>query len=165
MQKTEQRILRILAVLLGLTLISFWMLSGLYAKYVTGSQGEDSARVAAFRITDANDIQETYVLNPSLSADEAKKVTVTIENASEAALRYTFSFETEGNLPLQITGSGPEGVMLTQEEQVWTTERPAGSGAEESYTFTLSMSNEEQNYQYAGGVESIRLTVRTEQID
>lgn len=165
--KSENKLPQILLLLCSLTLFSFWMLSHLYARYTTQMTGQDSARVAAFHVKDGNDLQETYVLDPSITDGDAQKITVTVENNSEVAVRYTFSFEADGNLPLEITAGAPEGITLQKEmaQNVWTVEKEAAVKWDETYTFTLSMEKEEENYRYSGGVESIRLTVKAEQID
>jgi len=167
-EKAEIRFVQLVMLLLALTLVSFWMLGNLYARYATQASGSDSARVAAFQITDSNDVAETYQIYPSMTGEEQQKVAVQIQNSSEVAVRYTFSFDTDGNLPLVITGNSPEGTTLTKAtdtENSWTIEKAAGSGWNETYTFALSLDNTSENYQYAGGVESMTLTVLAEQID
>lgn len=189
-EKIENRMMQLLLVLITLTLFSFWMLGNMYAKYVTKSEGTDSARVAAFVIEDTNNLKQTYELNPSMTGTDEQKVQVTIKNSSEVAVRYTFSFITDGNLPIQIAGNrksngsndensdgnsngsetsiggsaatkGTDGVNAN----TWTVEKTAGTSWDETYTFTLSIENTNESYQYAGGVESIQLTVKAEQID
>ena len=163
----ENRLLQIVLILLALTLISFWLLSNMYARYVTQSEGSDSARVAQFQIGNENHLNETYVLNPMMSGGEDQKVTVRITNDSEVAVRYTFTFKTDGNLPLAITGSGPSGTTLqkTDGKNVWTIDKAPATKCDEVYTFNLSLENNDESYQYAGGVEKIQLTVQAEQID
>ena len=163
----ETAMLRMLLLLCTLTLFSFWMLGNLYAKYAVGASGTDSARTAVFEISDDNNLRETYVLNPAMTGTDEQKVQITVKNSSEVAVRYTFSFETEGNLPLEITASAPEGVSIQKDASSWkwVVEKEAGSQWNESYHFVLSLEDAEDNYQYAGGVESIQLTVTSEQID
>ena len=157
--------LQILFLLLAATMFSCWMLGGLYAKYVTTANSADSARVAAFSVKDGNTMEKTYLLTPSANGGDS--FAVEMENNSEVAIRYTFSIEKEGNLPLNITANGPAGTVLSKEENAdcWTVEKKAGEGQNETYTFTLSIENTEESYQYAGGVEQIQLTVKAEQID
>lgn len=163
----ENRLLQIVLILLALTLISFWLLSNMYARYVTQSEGSDSARVAQFQIENKNNLKETYVLNPMMSGSADQKITVGITNDSEVAVKYTFTFKTDGNLPLTITGSGPSETTLQKKdgENVWTIDKSPATQWDEVYTFNLSLENDEESYQYAGGVEKIQLTVQAEQID
>lgn len=166
MKKNGKRMQRLCGILASLTLLSFSGLGSLYARYVTEATGVDSARVAAFQITEQDDLAETYVLYPELDGEAKQEIRVTMENKSETAVRYLFSIETEGSLPLQIEAGGPEGaVPEKQEENCWMVERPAGPGEAEKYLFLLSLPDEADNYRYAGGVESLRLTIRAEQTD
>lgn len=164
-EQAETFLARFLLGLVVLTLFSFWLLGNLYAKYATQAEGGDSARVASFQVEDSNDLEETYVLEPALTAAESSVINVTVKNSSEVAVRYTFSFETDGNFPLVITGDGPNLQADAEESQTWIADKTAGSTWDEAYTFTLSLKDEEDNYQYAGGVESIQLTVTAAQID
>lgn len=166
-ERYENRIWQILLILLALTMFSFWMLGGLYARYVTGAEGEDSARVASFQVNDSNTLQKTYELNPMTINSANRQFTVKITNNSETAVRYTFSVEKNGNLPLNIAVNGPNHTTLSKDEtaDVWRVDKAAGKYQDEPYTFTLSLDDTDENYQYAGGVESIVLTVKAEQID
>lgn len=55
-------VMRIFSILFCLTLISMWMTANMYARYTTEANGEDSARVAKFYISDTNDLQKTYAV-------------------------------------------------------------------------------------------------------
>ena len=53
--------LRLAGILFCLTLVSFYMVSGLFAKYMTRGQGSDSARVIKFgdiTLTETGDFYE-----------------------------------------------------------------------------------------------------------
>lgn len=165
-EKFQTVISRTLLILLAFTIYSFWMLGGLYARYVTKAEGGDNARVAYFQIADSNTLQKTYKLVPMSTDNQEQAFTVNMSNNSETAVRYTFSIEKEGNLPLNITAQN-NGNVLTKDtvSDVWSVERAAGKSGDEEYKFTLSLDNTEENYRYSGGVESIRLTVKAEQID
>ncbi len=168
-ERRQQTVLKLLIVLMTMTIVSFWMLGNLYAKYVTQGSGADSARVAVFQISDSDDLNASYEINPSLTGEKQQKIEIKVTNSSEVALRYSFSFDMDGNLPVEIEGAAPDGITMTKKtaENTWTADRAAVSGnaVQETYTFTLSLDNTEENYQYAGGVERLRLHVRAEQID
>lgn len=165
--KFENRIVKMALLLLTLTMLSFSLLGNLYARYVTQAEGEDSARVASFQADDSNTLQKSYELSPMTVNSDQQKFTVKMTSNSEVAVRYRFSITKEGNLPLTITAAGPEGTALSPETvgDVWIVDKAAGKYQEEPYTFTLSLENTEESYRYAGGVESIVLTVDVEQID
>ena len=163
----DNRLMQVLILLLSLTLLSLWMLTNLYAKYVTQAEGSDSARVAKFHIDASDNFKETYELNPSMTDQAEQQIQVEITNDSEVATQYTFSFEMDGNVPFEITGKAPENVTLTKQENKdqWTVEKEPTKNQTETYTFTVKIKNIEENYQYAGGVGSIKLTVSADQID
>lgn len=166
-EKYENRLMQAVILLLGLTLLSLWMLSNMYAKYASQGSGFDSGRVAQFHVSSENNMKETYQLNPEMTDQDLQKVTVLITNDSEVAVKYTFKFESEGNLPLAVTGQAPGGLLLAQSESgdQFTIQKAAGEELSEVYTFTIAIKNTEESYQYAGGVGSIKMTVTAEQID
>lgn len=165
-QRYDNRLMQVLILLLSLTLLSLWMLTNLYAKYVSQGEGSDSARVAQFHINASDNFRETYELAPSLLDNDSQKVNIQITNKSEVATKYTFTFEMDGNIPLEITSAGPEGVTITKEEKnQWTVEKPPTNIQNEQYTFTIKIKNTEENYQYAGGIGSVKMTVSADQID
>lgn len=162
-EQLENRIIQILLILLALTMLSFWMLGNLYAKYATSSENSDQARVARFSVLDTNDMQETYEIHPSLTGSQVQQIKIRVTSSSDVAVRYTFSIDLDGNLPIRINGE--DGLEKQSNANIWTTEKTAGASGDETYTFTMSLENEADSYQYAGGVESIVLTVKAEQID
>lgn len=167
-EKFEKRLLQLLLVLCAMAVVSFWMLGNLYAKYVTQAGSSSSASVGVFDIEDSNDLKETYVLNPSMTDTEDQTVTITMKNNSDVAARYTFSFATDGNLPLVITAKAPDGVDIKRASDgsnTWTVDKAAGQKLEENYQFVLALDDTAESYKYAGGVGSIQLTVTAEQIE
>lgn len=156
----------ILSVLLCLTLISFWMLGNLYAKYTSQGAGEDSARVAVFSITDSNTLTKDFAI--ALDGVTTRDIQVTIHNKSEVAVRYKMEFTSDGNLPLKITASAANGDTITKDENgemIWTVDKAADGNRSTSdeYTFTVQLSD--ADYTNAGGVANLTLAVTAEQID
>lgn len=78
--KNKNIFLRLAFVLFFLTLISIWMLSGIYAKYCKITHASDKAGVASFSVAAAG---ETKNLK-GLSADYK----IALENKSETAVKY-----------------------------------------------------------------------------
>lgn len=81
--------IRAAAVLLCLTLFSFRLTSGLYARYITNDDASDSARVASF---------DVKVTGPEgadciVSAMSPGKITLTVKNDSEVAVAYSFRIQ------------------------------------------------------------------------
>lgn len=88
----------IAAVLLFATLFSMHLVSDLYAKYTERVTGSDSARVAAFSITQEGTLLET--IQAEVAPGETKGAELTITNDSEVAMEYTLKVtNVTGNLP------------------------------------------------------------------
>jgi hypothetical protein len=90
-------------VLLYLTMLSVWWLSGLSARFVTGAAVDDNARVALFHVTGSGTLSRSFavVMKPGDSTDET--ITVSVQNSSETAVSYTIAFLLDGNLPITVT--------------------------------------------------------------
>lgn len=101
-------IFRIGAILLLLVLATTCLLSGLLARYRSGAQGGDSARVARFEIVESGDLytkQFTLQMRPGETTGvEVDAIPgLQIVNKSEVTVRCSFKVETTGNLPLEFT--------------------------------------------------------------
>lgn len=86
-KKRSNRILSFAMVLFYLVMVTTWISSGLYAKYVVKASGSDSAAVAAWDVSVSGgkaalniDCSKTDGLNDSY--------TLTIKNESEVAVTY-----------------------------------------------------------------------------
>ena len=160
----ENRILRLTAFLLCMTLLTSWKAGNLYARYTSKSSGGDIARVASFQITGSTSLQDTFAVE--IDPETPQEVKAVIKNDSEVSVRYKFDFAVEGNLPLEIkclnTAAG-DIPQKTTEENTWTIDKEAGPNQENTYSFSLGLSD--SGYQYSGGVGSVIMTVTSEQID
>lgn len=158
------------AVLLFLTLLSTHLCSGLYARYTTTASGSDSARVARFEIEDGTvgTWKEDVViseLRPSESVVESMTC-ANIVNKSEVAVAVTLNVENVyDNLPLEfvllrndtvVAGPAVERVDLTYN---------VAPNDEEPVKLGVYWPPEENDPEYSGRVDLLRLTVRVEQID
>lgn len=158
--------MRAAAVLFCLTMLSLWVLTGTYAKYITQASGSDSARTAAFDISDTNSLQQTFAV--SLYPGKKENISINVTNKSEVAVRYIFTYETDGNIPLTINMDAETGktvpVKSADGSNTFSVDCVPAKGEEtDHYSAVLSMSND--NYQYSGGVQWITLTLKAEQID
>ena len=145
-------------VLLCLTLISVHMLGGIYAKYISKSEGDDSARVAKFSITDGN----AYLsAEPILEiAPGERLLTVEVENNSEVAVDYIVTFENmTDNIPLKFSVGGSE-------PQLFGCSVPTALAPGASATVTAKVIFEKEGaLGYIGMVDKIGITLTAEQID
>lgn len=153
--------------LLSMVLISTWLLSGLYARFTTSVTGEDSARVAKFKITaDTTKFVDSFskTLTPQ---SEPLSYQLTVDNASETAVKITAFLESEGNIPLIFTYSkdgGTEKNMTKEDGDVSFSDSltPADNCI---YEIRLKWDDTRAEYAYADGVAALRLRVTAEQID
>lgn len=78
-------LIRAAAVLFILTMISVYLLGGLFARYVSTGQGGDSARVAGFdvRVTGPGSV------NVEVSTEDPARMDITLDNRSEVAVSYS----------------------------------------------------------------------------
>ena len=90
-------LLRIALVLLCMVAFSTSMLAGLYARYSTKADGEDSARVARFDVK-AEGLSGDVTVNAS-QADAAGTYQFTVKNDSEVAITYDLVITFEGGIP------------------------------------------------------------------
>ncbi len=163
------------AVLMCLTLLSGSLVSGLYARFATGTSGEDSARAAAF-VFDVNGEEHMIDLSGICKPGDEKRFEFSISNkyaegaVSEVAERYTVTFQELGSLPLQY--------KLTDNPQILTASGNIGelnaantfSAAIESsktYILTVTWPSDMRDVKYASGsgVASLSMKIMAQQID
>lgn len=103
MRRSEERekyIIYTAVILLCLVMATFWLMSNIYARYVTSSSGEDSARVAQFHITESG--AATKTINVTLQLGEKEEYPVEITNDSEVTIAYEIDVQNKyKNLPLE----------------------------------------------------------------
>jgi hypothetical protein len=170
------RMIRLALVLTCLTMLSLWRLSGLSARFVTGANSGDEARVAKFEV--AGDITDgstqNIVVYPGNTGKDAS-FTVQVTNSSEVAVRYKFTLENEGNLPLKLTTQPPDSKQTAEDSRVkklddaglvWQTTDviPPGDSVN-SYTFYATWDEKQNDYRYSVGVQNVKIIVTAEQED
>jgi hypothetical protein len=141
-----------------LTFFSVHMSSGLYARYTTQASGEDSARVAQFRVTDTlivTDKNGTVLdsplsLNASLLPGESTTYAFSVKNDSEVTVRFSVEGElVSGELPLTMTNPS---VTLAPD-------------AETTVTFVVSWPADKNDPAYGDMIALIRIYTTAEQVD
>lgn len=160
------RMIHLAGILLCLVMISFNLMSGIYARYSVTASSSDSARVAKFDIhydVKREDNTTTAFLNIDLTPGATRKYELQVKNASEVAVNYTLSAQLlTANLPLEMTLTGQN---AAKDGKVWT-----GSGSfapnADGVTYTLEIKwAGDTSAKYAGEVDAVRVVVRAEQID
>lgn len=87
LRKFNAILMRVVAVLLVLVMVSTSVVSGRYARYTTTVTGSDSARVARFKVTENTTLLNTVSLYAIPGTTTVCPLEV--ENDSEVAIRYT----------------------------------------------------------------------------
>ena len=166
------------ALLLCLTMVSLYLVSGLFAKYTTESDSSDSARVAAF-VFDVNDTTNHFFDVSTVNAPGKQAVfrfSITNKNGSvvsEVAEQYQISAAIHGSLPLTVTitdASNAEVITFHEPTSDQDTSSvmafQAGQPGTHVYTLTVSWPEGEKNLQYANaGLSEIELRISAWQVD
>lgn len=156
-------VMRIAFLLLCLLIVSMYMTGGLLAKYHATGSGKDSARVAKFdvNVTGAGaDLGIVCGVKP-----ETDGYTLTVENDSEVAVRYTISVDIH-----------PKDDMFPADAISYTVtdgetgELPVGPDATKTHTLTFEVANWAEVTKNMTGKEgelsfSFTVTVDVAQID
>ena len=97
---------RTVFALLVLCLVTAHFSFNFAARYASGDDNDDGARVAKFDIAYNPDLNTEYVANlekvANLKPGDSITQTVQITNNSEVAVEYTLTVTSQGNLPLYI---------------------------------------------------------------
>lgn len=148
MKKTGTIIKYVLIVLFFLVILSSYMSSGFYAKYISSNSGSDSARVARFKIGENFDgiMSEMF----SLELEPGSEFEIIITNESEVAVscKLTVNNVTD-NLPIF------DKVDIINIDALDSEEKKMVIKWDESYN----------SKDYAGKVDIINVSLVIEQID
>ena len=114
---SSNRMLGIAAVLICLTLLSVYQLSGVFAKFGIREQNGDAARTACFSPSMDSDAKVVLDITTPGDADIIKFSVQNFadERVTETTTRYQITLKTTGNLPLDFTLSDGENKILADE--------------------------------------------------
>ncbi len=149
-------IMRIAAVLGCLTIVSAYMLSGMYARYSTSASGSDSARVARFSISENLTEQSQTIVISMAPGDASVNYPITVTSNSEVTVKYTLELIREtNNLPLSIAITEATGTIA------------AGDTAPRTVNAAISWAagDEAKNYRYSQEIDLITVRLTVEQVN
>jgi len=135
-QKFNTILMRVIAVLLMLVLLSTAAVTGRFARYISSSSGSDSARVAKFNVD--------YTLAPVEGKNG--EYTLRVQNNSEVAVKYSVSIVFEETLladSLEAT-LGTKTVQLSADNKTISfgeIEQLAPDANGTPYTLTITLKN------------------------
>lgn len=146
------------AILFCLTLFSFYLCGGLYARYTTSDSGEDAARVARFDVSEDGAYFSENLLIETVPGRVEREIVVT--NNSEVAVAYTVTIKnTTKNIPYSFSVDGSE--PMPNECTVTCYLKPNST---ESISIVAEWA-EEGALKYMGMVDLITLTISAQQVD
>lgn len=159
--------MRIAAALLCLTLLSSYLVTGLFARYTTSVQYSDNARVAKFSIQGSGTLLQS--IEAGLYPGESKAATLIIENNSEVSVEYTVSVtNVTNNLPLSFRmvkeGSSP---TVDANGTTFTAQQIPGNHTDR-YTLYIdwaAATDKDRDPDWMGKVDYITVKVTAAQID
>jgi len=146
------------AILLCLTLFSFYLCGGLYARYTTSNSGEDAARVARFDVSEDGAYFSKNLLIETAPGKVEREIVVT--NNSEVAVAYTVTIKnTTKNTPYSFSVNDSEPML--NECSVTCYLKPNST---ERISIVAEWA-EEGALKYMGMVDLITLTISAQQVD
>ena len=153
-QKKPRRILPIYLVYL---LIVTFLLSGVsFSQYATTTSGEESARVAAFDVSQTGSFSALFQLQVMPGFRETYEIVLT--NKSEVTVDYTLSAEQlADNIPLQIRFLDESGLTVSDSFS-------AGSSESRTYTLEVVWDASKNNAAYSYEVDAIRVVLTATQV-
>ena len=128
-----ERLMFLAGILFCLILITIALMGGMFARYLTTSDGEDSARVAKFNPAVLLNHKTTTV---HCVENENGTFTLTVDNKSEVAVRYEIVVTLENELTGVSAGLYPHG-SNEQDDLI----NPDTEDPEKPLTMTFSNSN------------------------
>ena len=148
----------IASCLFCLTLFSFYLCGGLYARYTTSDSGEDAARVARFDVSEDGAYFSENLLIETAPGSVEREIVVT--NNSEVAVAYTVTIKnTTKNIPYSFSVDGSE--PMPNECTVTCYLKPNST---ENISIVAEWA-EEGALKYMGMVDLITLTISAQQVD
>lgn len=162
--------IRVAAVLFCLTLLSVYLVTGLFARYSTTAQSSDQARVAAFSIQGGGALSKT--IKAEVAPNGSGTVTLAIHNKSEVAVEYTIVVDNEtNNLPLKFALTKTDATSTTpnpvanENSTTFTAQQIPGDHTDK-YTLTINWPKETtDDLALMGMVDHVTVTVTATQID
>ena len=168
-KKINSILMRVVAVLLMLVMLSTGMVSGRYARYVTTATYEDGARVARFNVVMTEYPLVTNV-ETKIKPGESTMDAILVKNYSEVAVALTFRAETvHGEIPLMLTLVDGETVLATNNPAentplIYKVDVPAGQEIS-NMKIRVSWPADGNNLQFVGKANLVRITAIATQID
>lgn len=149
----------IAACLFCLTLFSFYLCGGLYARYTTSARGEDAARVAKFDVSENGAYFSQHLLIETTPGSVEREIVITNNSEVAVACVVTIKNKTQ-NIPYSFS---IDGSTLSMHECSVTCYLEPNS--KDNKIEIVIEWDEEGALKYMGMVDLIELTISAEQVD
>ena len=165
-RKINAILMRTVAVLLMLVLVTSGMVSGRFARYVTTATYEDGARVAKFNIVEEGTFFTQMRANvaPGISTEM-----ISVKNYSEVAVEFTVTVDNVyHNIPLDFEVKNGDTTLTKSENADGTVSFTGNIGPgqqEQRFQLYLIWTPSADSINYIGRVDLIRVTLDAVQID
>ena len=148
----------IMLSLLIMVVLSFSLVGNLLARYSTGARNSETARVAKFKITESG-ISTITISSEKFRPGFVFEQPVEVTNESEVAVSYVLAKTTTGNLPLRFELNDRDFTNSTYSDTI------EPNSEIKSYVIKIIWPESENNPEYAGMVDSIKLMLTVNQVD
>lgn len=139
-------LIRIAAVLFCLVVVSTYLMSGLFARYVSNGNGGDSARVAGFNV-----VMSSSDVKSEVTALEPGTITISLANQSEVAVSYTIRVDVGSPAGgVKITWVDPDHDVSTADDKIQIENDGVAENNEKKFDLT--------RYMPVGGTDTCTLT-------
>ena len=142
-------VLRTAAVLMILLMLSTRIVVGRYARYTSSATGHAEARVAAFDVSVAENLDQLVAIPIEPGMTAKKNFTVTNRGEVAVALRFQVSSQ-YNNLPLEIQN------LLSA---------VVAPGETKSVPLEITWPDSDRSDQYIGMVDLLHISIQVEQVD
>lgn len=158
--------IRVAAVLFCLTLLSTYLVTGLFARYAVTAQINEQARVAAFSITGGGALEQTKGITATVSPGEAEIVNLIIDNKSEVAVEYQVEVtHVTKNLPLSLEVKKDGASLATGKDKITFKDQQVPGTHKDNYELHIQWEAGSGDLALTGMVDYIAVTVTATQID
>lgn len=156
-----------LSGLFVLVAITTYLLSGIYAKYVTTANGADSARVAKFDVgTNGGMLETSYAVELDPITDQTITDALTLANSSEVAVECSLSVDSVANLPLVFNWKvDGETYSAKVDEAAVIVFEPSTTEKDFDLEISWDESEESKSFIYRRQVDKLILNIDCVQID
>lgn len=155
--------LRIAVVLLIITLLSFCLNSGIFARYTSKDSSNDSAVVASFSVEPGESYTIPAIQFGNMAPGESQEYQFTLSSSSDVSVKCLVNLKATANLPLKYSVNGLDVVANDNISTEILTLAP--HQGEVTVTLSILWNESDNQISYLSEIDAVRLTIIAEQVD